>query len=164
VRRGKSGRRGLYFFNTLFWGELKDFLISLQEYRENRLIPREALLIKGYRDGILFKSIIRLDATPTSFSAYEQYGIEFSFRDNYYILPERTLSIGDVFLHSLDCADDLSHRMFCILFYLKNKSKLEIIHHPVMNEIEAVLRGETVKGYPDLEDIKDRAEMYDFKF
>ncbi len=163
VRKSKSGKRGLYSFNFLFWGELKDFVISLQEYQEKRLIPREALLIKSYRDGILFKSISDLDATTTSFSAYGQYGIELALRDNYYILPKRDLSIADVFLHSLDCAEDLAHRLFCILFYLKNKDKLESIKHPMMKEIEAVLQGGMVKGYPTLDDIKDRAELYDIE-
>ena len=141
VRKSKSGKRGLYSFNFLFWEELKDFVVSLQEYQEKRLIPREALLIKSYRDGILFKSISDQDATPTSFSAYKQYGIELALRDNYYILPKRDLSIADVFLHSLDSAEDLAHRLFCILFYLKNKDKLEGIKHPMIKEIEAALLG-----------------------
>lgn len=164
VRKIKSGKRGLYSFNSIFWGELKDFVTSLQKYQETQLIPREALLIKSYRDSILFKSISRLDATPTSFSAYEPYGIELALRDNYYTLPKRALPIADVFLHSLDCADDLAHRLFCILFYLKNKDKLESIKHSMMEEIEAVLQGERVKGYPTLDDIKDRAEVYDIEF
>jgi predicted transcriptional regulator len=164
ARRSKRGKRGLYSFNSTYWGELKDFVTSLHEYQERLLIPREALLIKGYRDGILFKSIKRLDATPTSFSAYWLYGIDLDLRDNYYILPKRKLSPAEVFLHSLDCADDLSHRLFCILFYLKNRSELEGIEHPLMKEIDAVLQGVTIKGYPALEDIKDRAELYDIEF
>lgn len=163
VRKIRNGKRGLYSFNSIFWGELKDFVTSLQEYQETQLLPREALLIKSYRDSILFKSISKLDATPTSFSAYGQYGIELALRDNYYILPKRELSIADVFLHSLDCAEDLAHRLFCILFYLKNKDKLERIKHPMMKDIEAILQDGRVKGYPTLDDIKDRAEVYDIE-
>ncbi len=166
VKKSKSGKKGLYSFNNIFWGELKDFVTSLQEYQEKQLISREALLIKSYRDGILFKSISNQDATPTSFSAYGLYSIDLDLRDNYYFLPKRNLSIADVFLHSLDCAEDSSHRLFCILFYLKNKDKLELenIRHPMMKEIGAVLKGETVAGYPTLDDILDRAELYDIKF
>lgn len=76
-------------------------------------------MIKSYRDGILFKSISDLDATPTSFSVYKQYGIELALRDNYYVLPNKKLSITDIFLHSLDSAGDIAHRLFCILFYFR---------------------------------------------
>jgi hypothetical protein len=30
----------------------------------------------------------------------------------------------------------------------------------MMKDIEAVLQGEKVKGYPSLEDVEDRTEMY----
>lgn len=139
-------------------------MISLQKYQETRFIPSEALLIKSYWDCILFKSIGNLDATPTSFSAYGQYGIELALRDNYYILPKKKLSIADVFLHSLDSAGDLTHKLFCILFYLKNKDKFESIKHPMVKEIDAVLQGKKVMGYPTVDDIRDRAELYDIEF
>lgn len=144
-------------------GELKDFVTSLQEYRFRRLIPRDALLIRSYSDNVLFKSIRHHDATTTSFSAYREYGIDLGLRDNYYTLPKRDLSIEEVFIHSLDSAEELQQRLFCILFYLKNREKLDGTEHPMMNEIQLVLKGERIKGYPPMDDIRDRAELYDIE-
>jgi predicted transcriptional regulator len=155
-----DGKRSLYSFNYVYWGALKDFVSALQEYDKARLVPRDALLIKIYEDGVLFKSLRAQDATFTSFSAYIDYGIELGLRDNYYTLPKRELSIEEVFIHSLDSAEGRSQRLFCILFYLRNRDKLQGILHPMMKDIEAVLKGEKVKGYPSLEDIEDRTEMY----
>jgi len=100
------------------------------------------------------------DATFTSFSSYMDYGIELGLRDNYYTLPKRELSIEEIFIHSLDSAEDRSQKLFCILFYLRNRDKLRSVLHPMMKDIEAVLQGEKVKGYPSLEDVEDRTEMY----
>lgn len=160
VLRTKQRRAYLYSLNEILWPEIEGFVASLQEYQALSLVPREALLIKSYRDSVLFKSIRPQDATPTSFSAYENYGIELGLRDNYYTLPKRELSIQEVFLHSLDSADEPSQKLFCILFYLKNRDKLESIDHPMMKDLKVVLQGERIKGYPALEDIEDRADIY----
>ncbi len=160
VGRSKQGKAYRYSFNFKLWPELKDFVTALTEYQVLRLVPREALFIKSYGNSVLFKSIRPQNATPTSFSAYDEYGIELGLRDNYYTLPKRALSIQEVFVHSLDSAEEFSKRLFCILFYLKNKDKLEAIDHPMMKDLSAVLQGETIKGYPTLEDIKDRTDLY----
>jgi hypothetical protein len=163
VSRTRQGKAYLYSFNFKLWPELKDFVTSLQEYQLLRLVPREALLIKISRDSVLFKSLRPQDATFTSFSAYEDYGIELLLRDNYFTLPKRELSIQEVFIHSLDSAGELQQKLFCVLFYLKNRDKLEDIDHPMLMNIKAVLQGEKMKGYPTLEDIEDRADLYDIK-
>ena len=160
VKRSKEGKSHLYSFNYILWPELKDFVTALLEYQALRLVPREALLLKSYGDSVLFKSIRPQDAMPTSFSAYGEYGIDLNLRDYYYILPKRELSIEDVFIHSLDSAEDLRQRLFCILFYLKNRAKLEGVDHPMMKDIKAVLQGERIRDYPSLEDLEERAELY----
>jgi predicted transcriptional regulator len=163
VKRNKTGKAYLYSINYILWPEIKKFVTDLLEYQTLCLVPGEALVIKNYGDSVLFKSLRIHDATPTSFSAYGEYGIDLDLRDNYYTLPKRDLSLQETFLHSLDSADSLQQRLFCILFYLKNGDKLEGIDHPMMKDIEAVLRNEGIKGYPSLEDIKDRAELYDIE-
>jgi hypothetical protein len=136
---------------------------AILEYQALRFVPSEALLIKSYRDCVLFKSIRPQDATFTSFSAYEDYGIELFLRDNYYTLPKRELSIQEIFIHSLDSAGELQQKLFCVLFYLKNRDKLETIDHPMMKDLKAVLQGERIRDYPTLEDIEDRTDLYDIK-
>ena len=163
VKRTKQNRVYLYSLNEILWPEIEGFVAALQEYQALRLVPREALLIKSYRDNVLFKSIRSQDAMPTSFSAYEDYGIELGLRDNYYTLPKRELSIQEVFIHSLDSAEDYRQKLFCVLFYLKNRDKLGGVDHPMMKDLKAVLQGERIKGYPTLEDIEERADLYDIK-
>lgn len=160
VKRSRKGKAYRYSFNYILWSELKDFVASLLEYQVLRLVPREALLIKSYGSHVLFKSIRLQDATPSSFSAYGNYGIELGLRDNYYTLPKRELSIQEVFLHSLDSSGELPQRLFCILFYLKNRDKLESIDHPMMKDLKAVLQGKNIRGYPTMEDVMDRADLY----
>lgn len=155
-----KGKRSLYSFNYVYWSALKDFVSALQEYDKVRLVPRDALLIKIYEDGVLFKSLRAQDASFTSFSAYIDYGIELGLRDNYYTLPKREPSIEEVFIHSLDSAEGRTQKLFCILFYLRNRDKLQSVLHPMMKDMEAVLQGEKVKGYPSLEDVEYRMEMY----
>jgi predicted transcriptional regulator len=163
VKRTKKSRAYLYSLNEILWPELEDFVITLREYQALRLIPREALLVKSYGNSALFKSLRPQDATLTSFSAYGNYGIQLGLRDIYYILPKRELSIQDIFIHSLDSAWEHTQKLFCVLFYLKNRRKLEAVDHPMMQEIKMVLQGERIKGYPTLDDIEDRLDLYDIK-
>ena len=160
IERSKKGKAYQYSFNYILWPELKDFVTSFIEYQALRLVPREALLIKSYGDNVLFKSLRQQDATLTSFSAYRDYGIELGLRDNYYTLPKRELSIREIFIHSLDSAESISQRLYCILFYLKNGERLEDVQHPMMKDIGAVLKGEHIKVYPTLEEVKEQAELY----
>lgn len=163
VSRTREGKSYLYSFNFKLWTELKDFVTAFREYQVLRLVPRSALLIKSYKDNVLFKSIRPQDATFTSFSAYKDYSIELGLRDNYYTLPKRELSIREVFIHSLDSAWEPFQKLFCVLYYLKNSDKLEAIDHPMMKDLEAVLQGEKISGYPALEDIEERLDLYDIQ-
>jgi predicted transcriptional regulator len=166
VKRSREDKAYRYSFNFILWSELKDFVTELLEYQALRLVPRSALLIKSYGDSVLFKSIRPQDATFTSFSAYGDYGIELGLRDNYYTLPKRELSIQEIFVHSLDSAWESSQKLFCVLFYLKNmknRDRLERIDHPMMKDLKAVLQGERIRGYPTLDDIEDRTDLYEYQ-
>jgi predicted transcriptional regulator len=163
VRRYENQRtKGYrYAFNISLWKQLKGFVDALLEYQAQHLVPRKALLIKSYSGSVLFKSLRkRLDATFTSFSVFGEYGIKLGMRDFYYTLPKRELSIREIFIHSLDSAEDHRQRLFCILFYLKYKDELEGIEHATMEEINAVLKGEKIKGYQSMGEIKDQVEPY----
>jgi len=158
----KKGNAFQYSFNYTIWGELKEFLAHLSEIESLMKVPTGGLLIKDYGNNVLFKSIRQLDATPTSFSAYGNYGIVLFLTkiSNYYTLPKRELSIRDVFVHSLDSADEIQNKLLCILFYLKNRHKLKNIKHPMMIDIRAILRHKRIKGYPTYEEVMDRMVVY----
>ena len=40
---------------------------------------------------------------------------------------------------------------------------MDAIDHPVFSNLKAVLQGERISGYPTLEDIEDRTDLYDIK-
>ncbi len=162
VSRSMQGKAYLYSFNYIIWKELKDFMTALREFQVLLLVPRDALLIRSYENSVLFKSLKQQDATPTSFSAYSEYGIKLGLRDYYYTLPKRELSMGEIFIHSLDSAEDYRQRLFCVLYYRKNRNELKGARHPMMKSIRAVLRGEHIKGYPTRDDIEEQAELYGF--
>jgi len=162
VKKTKGIRPSKYSFNYVLWRDLKEFLLNLSKIEDMAKIPIGSLLIKDYGDYSLFKSIRKLDATPTSFSVYDKYGIQLFLRtvNNYYILPKRDLSIKDVFIHSLDSAEDRAQKLYCILFYLKNKKVLGGVRHPMMTNILSVLKGNDIKDYPSYEDVMDRMFVY----
>jgi predicted transcriptional regulator len=163
VRRHKKGRGRVFSFNYILWKELKDFVTALFDYQVVRQIPREGLLIKIYEDNVLFKSLRSQDATLTSFSAFDDYVIELGLRDNYYALPKRKLTIEEVFVHSLDSAEDHRQRLFCMLFYLKNIDKLKNVEHPIKKKLKKVLHGKRIEGYPTMEEINDKADLCGIK-
>ena len=58
-----------------------------------------------------------------------------------------------------------------MLFYLKNKDLVDIQDirkkykvAGYLNKMNAILEGETLKEYPSLEEIKQKAELYDIKY
>lgn len=166
VRRitGKKPPRGThrYIFNEILWGDLKTLINHLSTTEGVKKTPKGSILIKDYGNSILFKSIRRQDATPTSFSVYDKYGVGLFFMStsNYYTLPKRNLSIIDVFIHSLDSADDISHRLYCIIFFIINKRKLSGVRHPMITDIKNVLKGKRVNGFPTHEEVMDRVSVY----
>ncbi len=115
------------------------------------------MLIKSYEE-TTFRASTQDQRNLLSLTGY---GILLGLRDNYYTLPWRVLSIQEVFIHSLDSAEDYRQRSFCILFYLKNRDELKDVRHPMMESIRAALRGEDIKGYPTRDDIEEQAELYE---
>ena len=94
------------------------------------------------------------------------HGIKLLLPLHYYYLPKKTLSVQEVFLHSLCIAQkekDARSYIYIALFYLKHRAVLEHIEHPVLQQIKAVLIGERVVGYPTLVEIQDRADVYDIR-
>ena len=94
----------------------------------------------------------------------KEYGIKILTNENFYYLPEKKLSIKDVFRHSLIIAEKRNeHRYFlyAVLFYIKFRKNLKNIKSPVLSNIELILEGKQIKGYPSLSEIKEKAEQYD---
>ena len=157
-----------YALNWKIWPEIKEFFIALKKYEETadaRVPPGAVIYFKNERE-IVFSTQVECDAALTGYSAYERFGIKLLTVDYTYCLPQKNLTKQEVFLHSLYRAEkegDARDFILIALFYLKHKSELIGIHHSIIDNINKVLEGEKVKGYPGLTEIAERADVYDIK-
>ncbi len=156
---------GRYLFNEKLWGDLKSFIIEFKKFNDLidvRVNPSSKIY---YKDDnlIVFSSKTLQDASFTAFSAYKEFGVDILTTKNYYSLPAKKKDLIDVFMHSLYVTEketDFRNLMFVTLFYLKNRTKLHKLEHIILNNIKKILKGEDIKDYPSLLDIKDRAKIY----
>lgn len=74
------------------------------------------------------EKIIKTEKTTagvlTAFSRFREYGIDYYPVEAYYYQPEKKLSLEEIFVHSLLAAENKKQMTMVILFYLKNRSKL----------------------------------------
>ncbi|MBU4502250.1 MAG: hypothetical protein KKA79_06645, partial [Nanoarchaeota archaeon] len=57
----------------------------------------------------------------------------------------------------------IRHLTYATLFYAKFKKDLSSIKHPLLEKIKITLKGKKIPEYPKLEELKEKAEMYDIK-
>ncbi len=62
----------------------------------------------------------------TGFSRFFGFDVEYHTLYEYYLLPEKELSIEEILVHALCCAEDANMLSMCIILYLKNKGKIDI--------------------------------------
>lgn len=157
-----------YFFNEKLWSKLKDFLEEFKRLLEitDIRIPANSIIYYKTDKEIVFSNKTKQDAALTAFSTYENYGIKLLTPTNYYYLPKKRLSKKEIFIHSLYITEKekiIRHLIYVTLFYAKFKKYLSSIKHPILKKIKLVLKGKKILGYPKLEEIKEKAEIYDIK-
>ena len=165
IVRKENGKYGL---NDRIWGELKEVLLELRHYEEtlDPRVPIDAVIYHKNDSEILFSTARSLGASLTAFSAYKDNGLSVFFPVNYYYLPVKKLSLKEIFQHSLLVAKkDQEYRelIYVALFYLKHRDSLRGIKSPVLEQLKKALRGEKIKGYPALDDIREKAQQYNIK-
>lgn len=160
--------KGKYALNDTLWNNFIELLKEVKKYEQttDSRIPASSIIY--YKDGekILFSNKETIDATLSAFSSYEDYGIKLGLLRNYYYLPKKELSIKEIFVHSLYVAqreNTIQSLIFIALFYAKYKSKLSHIKHPIRKNIDKIFEGEQIPRYPSLEEIRDRARVYDIQ-
>lgn len=62
--------------------------------------------------------------TPTAFSAFHRYGVDYYPKDNYFYSGEKELRIEDVLVHSLLSVENKKQMSMICIFYLKNRRKI----------------------------------------
>jgi len=157
-----------YVINEKIWIDLKRFLEEYKKFEETTdpRVPANSTIYYKNNKEILFSNNSTLDATQTGFSAYERYGLKLLLPTIYYYLPKKNLSKKDVFIHSLQITEkekDIRHLTYVSLFYIKYKNELADVKHPILTNIKQILQGNYIKGYPSLEEIKEKADVYDIR-
>ncbi len=157
-----------YQLNINLWTDAKDFFSELKKYEEliDDRIPLTSKIYFKNESEILFSNKEEVDAKLTGFSAYSNCGIKIYLSTNYYFLPKKSLTKKEIFLHSLlitEKENNIQNLILITLFYLKYKKELKTIKHELIDNLKNVLKGENIKNYPSLQEIKDRAEMYDLE-
>jgi predicted transcriptional regulator len=157
-----------YTINLDIWPDLQEFLTALIIYDETTdpRIPANSTIYHKNNKEILFSNTSTLDATRTGFSAYEHYGIKLLLPTTYYYLPKKDVSKKNVFMHSLRITEkekDIRNLTYLSLFYAKYKNELTDIQHPLLDNIKQIFQGTHMKGYPTLEEIKEKADVYDIR-
>jgi len=157
-----------YMINPDIWSDLREFLNALNIYDETTdpRVPANSTIYHKNNKEILFSNNSSLDATRTAFSAYEQYGLKLLLPTTYYYLPKKDISKKDVFIHSLYITEkekDIRHLTYISLFYAKYKNELTDVKHPLLDNIKQILQGKHIEGYPSLEEIQEKADVYDIR-
>jgi predicted transcriptional regulator len=157
-----------YALNKKIWNDLIRFLEELKKYDETTdpRIPINSTIYYKANEEIIFSNKSELKAELTGFSAYSQFGIKLLLPTNYYYLPKKPLSKKEIFTHSLYITQketDIRNLTFIGLFYRKYRGELQKIRHPILDKIKLVLNGKNIEGYPTLEELKDKAEIYDIR-
>lgn len=158
-----------YFLNEKLWSKLREFLEEFKRLIETTdpRVPANSVIYYKTDKEILFSNRIKQDAILTAFSTYENYGIKLLTPTNYYYLPKKRLSKKEIFIHSLYVTEKektIRHLTYAALFYVKFKKDLSSIKHPILEKIKIILKDKKISGYPKLEEIKEKAEIYDIKF
>ena len=82
------------------------------------------------------------------------------------MINKKKLTKRDVFRHSLYITEkylEFKQIIMLALFYAKYKKYLSGIKHKIIENINKILKGQHISGYPTLEEIKDRADVYDIR-
>ena len=159
---------GKYILNKKAWATAYEFFEEYCTYVStiDTRIPANSQIYYKNDTEILFSNNVELDAKLTAFSVYENYGIKILNITYYYYLPKNSLTIKDIFKHSLYIAKETKEYrliLYTALFYLKFKSKLSSVSDSILDNIKKVIKGIKIDGYPSISEIKEKAEIYNIK-
>lgn len=157
-----------FILNEKIWPDLKEYIEEYKRFEEtiDKRVPVNSIIYNKNENEILFSNKSDLTATLTAFSRYEEYGIKILLPTHFYYLPNKELSKEKILLHSIYIITkekDYRYITYLILFYIKFKDEFSKMKNPVLKQIDRILKGEKMEGYPTLEEIKEKAVMYDIR-
>ncbi len=117
------------------------------------------------------------DGEMTGFSLYSDYGVEYHTTHDYYVRQDRNLQLEDVLIHSVCSAYremDKSQIAMCMVFYLKNREKMDTLElrriaaefkvASVWIDVEGYLRNNEPKNcrlFLPKDEFAEKASLYD---
>ncbi|MHC1754110.1 MAG: hypothetical protein AB9861_01535 [Methanosarcina sp.] len=164
----KDGER--YVLNEKIWGEVADLLREIRDIERllDPRVPYNSVIYYRNRDEVIYSNKHGGESgEKTGFSVFEKEGIRLLLPTTYYYYsdkePEKELTKEDIFRHALYVAEkeaSARHLIFLALFYCKFEEELKDVKHDIVENLKLVLQGERIRGYPALEEIKEKADMY----
>ena len=157
-----------YTINEKIWPDLKNYLEENKRFEEtiDNRIPVNSVIYYKNENEILFSNNFELKATLTAFSAYKNYGIKIFLPTNFYFLSNKKLSKEEILLHSICIINkekDYRYLTYLALFYIKFRDDFSKIKNSVLKKIDNIIKGDTIKGYPTLDEIREKGELYDIR-
>jgi DNA-binding MarR family transcriptional regulator len=162
-----------YRVNEKIWPDAKECLLELKKYEESvdKRVPVNSEIYFKSDEEIVFSNKEEIEAEKTAFSAFGNYDIKLLLTTTYYCLPKRKLSKEDVFWHALQVAQkskEIRHLIFVALFYAKYKRgwarmKQNRLKHDILENLDKIFEGVRIPEYPTLQEIRDRADVYNIK-
>jgi predicted transcriptional regulator len=113
--------------------------------------------------------------TLTAFSVFPQFNVKIIPDKFYYYSPKRELSVEEIFVHSLVFSSTMQTLFLSLIFYLKNKEKMDLEKvsffarkygvKDLLQKIFDYLDGKEVKDerFLSLEEFKEKAKLYGIK-
>ncbi len=108
--------------------ELRFFLTTLREEKQKRLVEPYAEVVYASHSVVLKRVALGKSAkgSPTGFSAFGTYGMEIRPVFQYYVQPEKQLSVEEVLLHAMVFSRNPVELTDCAVFYVKNKNSIDL--------------------------------------
>lgn len=103
----------------------------LKTERENMYEPNAEIIFRDTTK--ILKTVTKgkiTDGQLTGFSIFSDYGIEYHTNYDYYIKQEESITIQEALIHAVFIAQrnsDKTAMIMAIIFYLKNKDKMDIL-------------------------------------
>lgn len=104
----------------------------LKTERENMYEPNAEIIFRDTTK--ILKTVTKgkiTDGQLTGFSIFSDYGIEYHTNYDYYIKQEESITIQEALIHAVFIAQrnsDKTAMIMAIIFYLKNKDKMDILN------------------------------------
>ena len=158
-----------YQINEKIWPVLKDYIIQLINYERliDKNLPYDSIIYLKNKKEIIYSTSSKDSlGSKTAFSKYEDFGIKLLLTKNYFYLPTKKLSEKNILLHTLIiCKKEktIQNLIFLSLFYLKFKEKFKSVNDEILFNIDKVLQGSKLHGYPTKEEILQRVKLYNIK-